>query len=175
MALLFSGCSSLTIQYPPFPDQTIRIEDPSKARVYFIRPENAWNANVRFQVYGSDPAATGPRPNLSKQPIVVRPTLGIFLKNPDPDTPYRLFGTIGNGGYLCWEEPPQRFTFYRVQGETNSAASIDLEAGNVYYFRGSMPGFWRPKPTIEIITEEEGQALLKKCLPPDDYRKKSNP
>src|SRR4051794_40410400 len=38
--LLFGWASSL--QYPAFPDQTKRVEDPAKARIYLIRPARFW-------------------------------------------------------------------------------------------------------------------------------------
>jgi hypothetical protein len=52
-ALLLIGCAS-TIQYPPFADQTKTIEDPEKARIYVMRPAQAWNAHsiIRLSAAG---------------------------------------------------------------------------------------------------------------------------
>jgi len=47
MALL-AGCASTT-QYVPFPDQSKRVEDPSKARIYVVRP-TAFGAAISFSV-----------------------------------------------------------------------------------------------------------------------------
>ncbi|HXU79707.1 MAG TPA: hypothetical protein VN794_24205 [Methylomirabilota bacterium] len=35
--LLLVGCAS-TVQYVPMPDQTKAVEDPSKGRIYVMRP-----------------------------------------------------------------------------------------------------------------------------------------
>ncbi|MGN6643656.1 MAG: hypothetical protein ACTHKU_11730 [Verrucomicrobiota bacterium] len=157
-----------TRQYPPFPDQSKRIEDPDKARVYLIRPEKGLNSGVGFIFYGSDPVANGPRFDPRSQGPAV-PLLGIFPPNVMPQTPQRLIGEVAAGAYLCWEESPHCFITRTIQGQTN-LLSIDLQAGHVYYLRASIPGFWRPECTVEQISEEEGQRMLTKSRPPDDYR-----
>lgn len=91
--------------------------------------------------------------------------------NPDPNSRWRLIGQVGTGSYLCWEEPPHVLTLEKTRGKTNTVFNLDLTAGNVFYLRASIPGFLKPTPTLESITEEEGQMLLQKCLPPNDYRR----
>ena len=170
-ALMCAGCvHHPTIQYPPFPDQSKRMEDPAKARIYLIRPESAMNPGVDFLFYGIDPAATGPRFDPHQKFIFVTPTL-IHPENPNPKSPWRLIGQVGSGGYLCWEESPHQLTLQKTRGKTNSVFNLDLTAGNVYYLRASIPGWLTPRPTLESITEEQGQMLLKNCQPPDDYRR----
>jgi len=49
---IFAGCASTT-QYVPLPDQSQRIEDPSKARIYVVRP-TAFGGVVTFKVNDGD-------------------------------------------------------------------------------------------------------------------------
>jgi hypothetical protein len=169
--LMCSGCvHHPTIQYPPFPDQTKRVEDPAKARIYLIRPKGGRNPEVDFLFYGIDPAATGPRFDPHQKFIFVSPTR-IHPMNPNPNIPWRLIGKVSPGDYLCWEETPHVFTLTKTPSNTNDVFTLDLTAGNVFYVRASMPGFLAPTPTLEPLTEEEGQELLKTCQPPDDYRR----
>ena len=163
--LLLSGCIHLeTIQYPRFPDQTKRIEDPAKARVYLIRPRQVGAQDAKILFYGSAHAATGPR---------IEPQYGMFPSNPGTGTPRRLVGELGPGSYLCWEDEPHEFNFLRIEGDPKSRYTLNLVAGNVYYLRATIhTGFLRSQIEFDPITEEEGQALLKKCDPPDAYLKR---
>jgi hypothetical protein len=173
-AFVLSGCVHIpTLQYPPFPDQSKKVEDPAKARIYLVRPAHDVNSQVEFLFFGTTSSSTGPRLNPGPQEFAV-PLLGIFPKNPAPETPWRLIGKVGPGSYLCWEELPRRFSLPPIKGETNNLSFIDLMPGNVYYLRASTPGFWQPKSMIEIINEEDGQKLLSQCQPPDDYRKRKS-
>jgi len=153
-ALLLAGCASRTLQYPPFPVQTKRVEDPTKARIYLVRPVQALGAGsaltIRFSATGS--VATGPK----------------------VDRYHRMVGEVTAGRYLCWEQPPSTLEIQRIERNADSIASLDLVAGNVYYLRASTLMGWRsPKSHIEIITEEEGLSLLKRCKPPNDYERRS--
>lgn len=168
VVLLMAGCAGTTMQYPPFPDQTKRVEDPTKVRVYLIRPPGGMNAQAEYFFYGTGPAATGPKVDPRQwRPAV--PQIGIYPKNPTPDSPWRLIGEVASGAYLCWEEPPHVLTVPFHEGKTYSITNLNLVAGNVYYLRATSPGFWGPTANMEIMNEEEGQALLKQCRPPDDY------
>jgi len=167
-ALLCTGCAGRTTQYPLFPDQAKRIEDPAKARVYLIRPPGGMNANARFLFYGTGPAATGPKVD-PREWLPVEPLLGMYPQNPSPESPWRMIGEVASGTYLCWEEPPRILLLPTYQNKTNGVTSLNLAAGNVYYLRATMPGFWHIRSDVDIIPEEEGQALLKKCRPPAGY------
>jgi hypothetical protein len=158
-ALLCTGCAGRTTQYPLFPDQAKRIEDPAKARVYLIRPPGGMNANARFLFYGAGPAATGPKVD-PREWLPVEPLLGMYPQNPSPESPWRMIGEVASGTYLCWEEPPRVL-------ELRDTGPINLTAGNVYYLRVRTPAFSAFK--LDFINEEEGQALLKKCRPPAGY------
>jgi hypothetical protein len=165
--LLLAGCAS-TIQYPPFPDQAKRIEDPAKARIYLVRPPGGMNPNAKFMFYGTGPAATGPKVDPRQwQPAV--PLLGIYPKNPTPESRWRMIGEVASGTYLCWEEPPRALLLPAYQNKTNGVTSLNLTAGNVYFLRATIPGFWNARSQLDIISEEEGQTLLKKCRPPKGY------
>jgi hypothetical protein len=157
--LLLAGCAGTSIQYPIFPDQSKRIEDPAKARVYVIRPKGGMNTRTRFVFYGTGPAATGPKiePRAWLSPV---PLLGIFPENPTPDSPWRIIGEVASASYICWEEPPRVL-------ELGDSKPVNLMAGNVYYLRVRAPAFSPLK--LDFINEEEGEALLKKCAPPGGY------
>jgi hypothetical protein len=60
-ANLLIGCASTT-QYVPLPDQSKRIEDPSKARVYVVRP-TAFGGAVTFKVSDDDTLIGNTGPN----------------------------------------------------------------------------------------------------------------
>jgi hypothetical protein len=152
-ALLLAGCAA-TIQYPAFPDQTKRVEDPGKARIYLIRKEKFFGSAVGINFFGSDPG------------VAVGPLVGTHTR-------MRLVGTIGPGSYLCWEEKPHSFTFPKTSGDTNSLYTLDLMAGEVYYLRIYIHSGWTKVTTkVDVLNETEGKALLKHCQPPSDYRKK---
>ena len=149
MMVLLTGCAS-SIQYPPFPDQSKKVEDASKARLYLIRPARFWGAANIFRYYETSPAAIGPR-------------LGDRL---------RMIGEMSSGSYLCWESPPGLRVIQSSQGNPKTNVQLDLAAGNVYYFRASLRGGWSgPRPCINVISSDEGQRLLKKCKPPNNYVK----
>jgi len=166
--LLCTGCvHGRSIQYPPFPDQTKRIEDPSKARVYLIRAPGGMNAQAGFNFYGTGPAATGPKVD-PKQWLPAIPQFGIYPQNPTPDSPWRMIGQVAAGSYLCWEEPPHVLTLPTYQHKTNGIVQLNLEAGHVYYLRATIPD-WPARAHVDIMDEEEAHELLKKCRPPSDY------
>ena len=170
-AFVLSGCVHVpSLQYPPFPDQSKKVEDPAKARIYLIRPAHELNSQVQFLFFGTTPSSTGP--SINPEPQIAEPLLGMFPKNPTVKTQWRLIGKLGPGSYLCWEELPHQFSLPHTKGGTNKPSFIDLTPGNVYYLRASIPGLWQTRSAVEIINEEEGQKLLKECQPPDDYRKR---
>jgi hypothetical protein len=157
--LLLAGCaapkfvSAPTVQYPPFPDQSKKVEDPAKARIYLIRKEKFFGAAVGINFYGSpSESAVGPR-------IGARSRM-------------RLIGEIGPGRYLCWEQSPHPFIFQKIEDDTNSIASLNLSAGEVYYLRIYLhSGVVRQTSRVEVLSEKDGQAMLQGCEPPDDYPK----
>jgi hypothetical protein len=156
--LLLTGCAQ-TIQYPHFPDQAKKVEDPAKARIYLMRPGKMLFGGDPLIFYGNDWEATGP---------VFDPT--IFGNYSTAHS--RQLGELGPGGYICWETPPHPLRMEGVEGHTNSIFTIHLEAGNVYYLRASSrPGLTRLKSAVELVPEKQGLALLKGCKPPNGYRK----
>ena len=59
--LLGVGCAS-TQQRVPFPDQDVRIEDPSMARIYVLRPSSVGGAvTMRVRDNDQEIGSTGPR------------------------------------------------------------------------------------------------------------------
>jgi hypothetical protein len=129
-SLLVSGCAS-TRQMVPLPDQAKRIEDPSKGRVYVMRPSSL-GAAIRMTVL--DGGTT--------------------------------IGVTGPAGYLCWERPPGDTTI-TATAEGVSQAPLSVSAGEVYYvFEHIRMGWWQAANKLEVVNEEEGQKVLKKCHAP---------
>jgi len=152
--LLLAGCAH-TLQYPPFPDQAKKIDDPTKARVYVMRKEKFFGSAVGIQFFGasSDGIATGP----------------IVARSPKK----RLIGEIGPASFICWEQAPGPFVFTTIEDNPNSVETLNLEAGNVYYLRVYIHSGWTTATVrAKVLDEKEGAQLLKHCQPPDDYRKK---
>jgi len=168
--LLLAGCAS-TLQYPPFPDQSKRLEDPAKARIYVIRSSAILGGGEPVIFYGTDWAATGPvyDPHYNF-PVV--PEFGLSAGNYSKNVHSRRIGEIGPRSYICWETPPHPFPIERVEGDTNTIYTLDLKAGGVYYLRASARMGWtRDRFVIESISEQEALSLLKDCKPPKGYQK----
>jgi hypothetical protein len=170
-ALLLTGCISRpTLQYPPFPDQTKKIQDPAKARIYVMRGANAIGGAESAMVYGFDWTATGPAYDPSRKFVV--PQFGIVQDNYDKNKEVRRIGELGTHSYICWETPPHVMEFQRVEDDTNSNYTVDVQAGKVYYLRARMRAGWlKDKTILEELPEDEGLKLLKECKPPNAYRK----
>ena len=143
-ALLLVGCAS-TIQYSPWPDQTRRVEDPTKARIYMMRPKQWWGSDVVLRFETSSTNVVSGR---------------------------EMIGEVGPGGFLCWERSPGPYDVWRISPVSRKPERVqfDLVAGNVYYFRinVSAAGMYA-RPTLRILEEQEGQALLKRSKPPRNY------
>jgi hypothetical protein len=168
-ALLLAGCAT-TLQYPPFPDQSAHIVDPAKARIYVMRGASAFGGGEPAVVYGFDWTASGPASDPSAKFII--PVFGIVQDNYDKNKEVRRVGELGPHSYICWETPPHVMAFQRVEGDTNSSYTIDVQAGKVYYLRAHMrPGWLKDKTILEQLSEDEGLKLLKACKPPNSYRK----
>src|SRR3569833_2643566 len=131
--LLLVGCAA-TLQYPPFPDQAKKIEDPGKARVYVMRKEKFFGSAVAIQFFGSgtDGIATGP-------------IMGRYPKK-------RLIGEIGPASYICWDQPPGPFVFATIENDPHSTETLHLEAGKVYYLLVFIHSVW----TTATVRSEGG-------------------
>lgn len=146
--LVFTGCET-AYQYPRFPDQSKRVEDPTKARMYVIRPAKFWGAGGTIR-YGS---------NRSE---------GVGPRMPGG---LRMVGELGAGSYLCWEEAPGISRILAVEDEPESAFEINASADTVHYIRADVhSGWWRNRVVLKQITSAEGVALLKDCRPPRAYQ-----
>src|SRR5579864_6502092 len=128
--LLVTGCAS-TRQMVPFPDQAKRIEDPSKGRVYVMRPTSFGYAIPMTILDGG-----------------------------------KTIGTTGPSGYLCWERSPGDTTITGT-AEGVSQAPLSVSAGQVYYvFEHVRMGMWQAANQLEVVNEDEGEKVLKKCHAP---------
>jgi hypothetical protein len=169
LLLFLTGCAQ-TLQYPPFPDQAKRIEDPAKARIYVLRSGGAYGAAGPIVIFGSDRTATGPTFDPSQK--FVEPLFGVLPDNYNVNKAMRRIGEVGPKSYICWETPPHSMAIQRVEGDSDSTYTIDLQAGSVYYFRAHVrPGWIENKFIVEEMPEDQALKLLKECKPPNSYRK----
>jgi hypothetical protein len=129
-ALVLTGCAS-TVQHVPFPDQSKRVEDDAKGRVYVMRPATVGSA--------------------------------ISMSVSDDG---KLIGKTGPHGFLCWERKPGE-TIVSSTAEGVSSVPLSIEAGHVYYiFQHLRMGLLIARNELEIVSEESGRKVLKKCHPP---------
>jgi hypothetical protein len=139
-ACFLAGCVS-TWQSPDPPDLTKRIEDSGKARLYVLRTA---------QVFGDALAMES------------------WLKGPSLDR-HGLTGALGPGGYLCWELEPGPLAVLKSSHRKRTSANflwLELLAGHVYYVRLSThAGLLRPYIRARLLTDDEGESLLKRCKP----------
>ena len=167
--LFLTGCVS-TYQYPPFPDQAKKVEDPAKARIYVVRSSAILGGGEPVIFFGTDWAATGPI--YDPHHNFPFPEFGLTAGNYNKDVHLRRIGEIGPNSYICWETPPHPFSIQGVEGNTDSIYTLDLKAGDVYFLRASTKmGLTHDKSVIEPISEEEGMRILKHCKPPQGYQK----
>ena len=75
-------------------------------------------------------------------------------------------GATGPGGYLCWERKPGKTV---ITGIAENHSNVDLEAdkGKAYYiFQHIRIGFFIVRNKMELLSDEEGKTILKKCKAP---------
>jgi hypothetical protein len=131
VALIFTGCTS-TQQFVHFPDQTKVVEDPTKGRIYVMRPAVMVGAAISMDI--SDDG--------------------------------KIIGTTGAHGFLCWEREPGE-TIITGKAENTSAVKLNVQAGQVtYIFEHMEMGWITQRNRLDIVSEDEGKKVLKKCDPP---------
>jgi hypothetical protein len=75
-------------------------------------------------------------------------------------------GSTGAHGFLCWEREPGD-TIVTSTSEGASHAALSVQPGVVYYiFQHLRMGLLIARSELEIVNEEKGRAVLKKCHPP---------
>jgi hypothetical protein len=130
ISLLFVGCAS-TQQFVPFPDQAKVVEDPTKGRIYVMRPATVGAA------ISMDVADDG-----------------------------KIIGSTGPNGFLCWEREPGDI-IVSSKAENTSAVKVSVQADKVtYIFQHMEMGWISARNRLDIVTEDEGKKVLKKCNPP---------
>ena len=78
----------------------------------------------------------------------------------------KLVGITGAAGYLCWERPPGQ-TVISAKAENMSSVNLPVQAGKAHYiFQHMAMGWVQARNRLEIVSEEEGLKILKKCKPP---------
>jgi len=79
-----------------------------------------------------------------------------------------IIGLLGPKSYLCWDAPPGEVFLSIAEGELGNKKELSLEGGETYYLRVTFGGgYVAPEYGLELLTDTEGKALLKKCKPPN--------
>jgi hypothetical protein len=138
-ALSLVGCAS-NQQFVRIPDLNKRVEDPTKARVYVIRP-SSMGSSASLEVWDGKVHV----------------------------------GNTGPTAYLCWEREPGPA---EISGREENISTVPLtvQSNQAYYiFQHMRIGWVQARNKLEIIPEEEGQKLLRKCAPPKAGKCKDHP
>src|SRR5712692_6730454 len=77
-----------------------------------------------------------------------------------------------NGRYLVAKLDPGRHTF-RAE-DPQYSVQMDLKAGECYYFRVHLAGFWQARGRLVSVTPEQGVLDLKRLEPIDSSHVKDN-
>ena len=78
----------------------------------------------------------------------------------------RIIGSTGPRGFICWEREPGD-TAITSKAENTSAVSLPVKAGQAHYiFQHLRMGWVIARNELEIVSEEDGKKVLKKCKPP---------
>lgn len=84
-------------------------------------------------------------------------------------------GNTGASAFLCWEREPGT-TDVSGKEENISTVPLKVEPNQVYYvFQHLRMGWVQARNKMEVIPEEEGQKLLKKCAAPKPGQCKDHP
>ena len=72
--------------------------------------------------------------------------------------------TLKNGGYFPYQTTPGEVEF-SAKTEARSAVTIDVEAGQTYYVKGSLSvGFLMGRPHLSIVPIDVGEKEIQKCV-----------
>lgn len=132
LAALVTGCAT-NQQFVRVPNQNVRVEDPTKGRIYVIRP-----------------AASGAAASMEIWDGKVH------------------VGNTGAKSFLCWERKPGE-AIITGKEENASTVSVWVKANEPYYiFQHMRMGWWAARNEMEVVSEEKGKELLKKCKGPEE-------
>lgn len=113
-----------------------------------------------------------PRPDLSNP---VNPELGrIYLIRPTAfgsavpmkvREGVRAIGVTGPNSFLAWDREPGHVSLVS-EAEDDSVLDFEAEKGKTYYVQQHIQmGVMMARNELELLSEEEGVSLLKKCKP----------
>ena len=78
----------------------------------------------------------------------------------------KVIGSTGPHGFLCWEREPGD-TLISSTSEGASQAALTIQPGAVYFlFQHLRMGVWMARSELEVVDEQKGREVLKKCHPP---------
>jgi len=106
---------------------------------------------------------------------LIRPKLAGVGISPDITNDGEAIGCTSPRGFLCWEREPGSTT---ISGKTDSTSviTVEVKAGEVTYIIQTIDFGWvTTENRLELATEQEGKAALKKSKPPFCYLLNATP
>ena len=100
---------------------------------------------------------------------VIRPKLAGMGISPEITDDGESIGSTCPRGFLCWERKPGVTT---IAGKTDntSEVTVDVKAGEVSYIFQTIDFGWTSTDNrLDIVSEQEGRAAIKKCKEPVCY------
>ena len=71
--------------------------------------------------------------------------------------------TLKNGGYFPYQTNPGEIEF-SASTEATSAVTLDVEAGQTYYIKGSLSvGFLMGRPHLSVVPNKVGEKEIQEC------------
>jgi hypothetical protein len=164
--LMLTGCSS-TWQYVKLPDQTRKVEDASRGRIYVIRSSEAGaQAHVDILDGNHIVGSTGPRGYLSWEK---EPGETVILSSSKGDSRLTLKVAAGEVYYVLQQVGPGRFyaksSLEVVSSEQGQAALANSRSPEVRRWNSS-PFAYMPPPTAISFTGAVGGAAPSGFSPP---------
>jgi hypothetical protein len=136
VGLLVAGCGATTKQYVPFPDQSVEVEDPGKARIYVYR-DSILGSAIPFLVFENEDTA---------EEIAI--------------------GVTGPNGYLCWEREPGTLNLTsKAENEAELAIDLVAGAVYWVQQHATM-GIMFARNVLELESEADARADQEDCKAP---------
>ncbi|MDP7113184.1 MAG: hypothetical protein QGH45_14520 [Myxococcota bacterium] len=136
VGLFAAGCGATTKQYVTFPDQSVTIEDPNKARIYVYR-DSILGSAIPFLVF----------------------------ENEDTPEEIAI-GITGPNGYLCWEREPGALNLTsKAENEAELAIDL-VAGAVYYVQQHATMGIMFARNVLELEPEEDARVDQEDCKPP---------
>ena len=145
VAVLFLAACVSTRQFVPFPDQSVPLEDPQKARIYLMRP--TWLGSALAMKVSDGERAIG----------VTGPTAFLCWER-EPGEVIVSSRTEFRSAIIAGESRPPIF-------ETLGIVRLDAQQSRTYYIVQHLRVGGASK--LELVEEAKGKRVLAKCHAPE--------